>query len=87
MIIIMKHGYKPEELQRVVDRVHEDGYGTHLSIGEDSAIIGVIGVPITEDLKSAIEAMDEVDTVLRVATGELSEEDLAGWFRVRVQPR
>ena len=66
MIIIMKHGYKPEELQRVVDRVHEDGYGTHLSVGEDSAIIGVIGVPITEDLKSAIEAMDVVETVLRV---------------------
>ncbi len=38
-------------------------------------------------LRVETDEPDVVDTVLRVATGDLSEEALADWFRARVQPR
>ena len=66
MIIIMKHGHTPEQREDVIARVKEEGLDVHLSIGEDTTIIGVIGVPIRESLKSAIEARDAVDQVFRV---------------------
>ena len=66
MIIIMKHGHTPEQREDVIARVKEEGLDVHLSIGEDTTIIGVIGVPIRESLKSSIEARDAVDQVFRV---------------------
>lgn len=66
MIIIMKYGHTPEQREDVIARVKEEGLDVHLSIGEDTTIIGVIGVPIRESLKSAIESRDAVDQVFRV---------------------
>lgn len=66
MIIIMKHGHTPEQREDVIARVKEEGLDVHLSIGEGSTIIGVIGVPIRESLKSAIESRDAVEQVFRV---------------------
>jgi 3-deoxy-7-phosphoheptulonate synthase len=66
MIIIMKHGHTVEQREDVVARIREEGLDVHLSIGEDSTIIGVIGVPISESLKSAIESRDAVEHVFRV---------------------
>ena len=66
MIIIMKHGHTPEQREDVIARIKEEGLDVHLSIGEDSTIIGVIGVPIRESLKSAIESRDAVEQVFRV---------------------
>ena len=66
MIIIMKRGHTTEQREDVIARVKEEGLDVHLSIGEDTTIIGVIGIPIRESLKSAIEARDAVDQVFRV---------------------
>ncbi len=66
MIIIMKHGHTPEQREDVIARVREEGLDVHLSVGEGSTIIGVIGVPITESLKSAIESREAVEQVFRV---------------------
>ncbi|MEZ4521094.1 MAG: 3-deoxy-7-phosphoheptulonate synthase [Thermomicrobiales bacterium] len=66
MIIIMKHGHTPEQREDVIARVKEEGLDVHLSIGEGTTIIGVIGMPIRESLKSAIEAREAVEQVFRV---------------------
>jgi len=66
MIVIMKTGYDQDELEKVVARVEEEGLRTHLSIGENTAIVGVVGVPIPPELKSSLEALGGVEAVLRV---------------------
>lgn len=66
MIIIMKHGHTKPELDEIIGRVREEGLDVHLSVGEGTTIVGVIGVPITETLKSAIEAKESVEQVVRI---------------------
>lgn len=66
MIIIMKTGYDRDELDAVIARVEEEGLRTHLSVGDNTAIVGVLGVPILEELKSSLETMGGVESVLRV---------------------
>ncbi|MCC6936483.1 MAG: 3-deoxy-7-phosphoheptulonate synthase, partial [Thermomicrobiales bacterium] len=66
MIIIMKHGYEDTELQRVISRVEQAGLRTHISIGDNTAIVGVVGVPIPPDLQSELEVSGGVEEVLRV---------------------
>lgn len=66
MIVIMKLGYTQEELDRVIARVHEAGLRTHLSVGDNTAIVGVVGVPIPPELQSDLEVVGGVEEVLRV---------------------
>ena len=66
MIIIMKKGYEEQELDRVIRRVEEVGLRTHLSIGDNTAIVGVVGVPIPPELQSDLEVVGGVEEVLRV---------------------
>lgn len=66
MIIIMKHGHSQAELDEVITRIKEEGLDVHLSVGEGSTIVGVIGVPIKESLKSALEAKDSVEQAIRI---------------------
>jgi 3-deoxy-7-phosphoheptulonate synthase len=66
MIVIMKLGYTQDELDRVVARIHETGLRTHLSVGDNTAIIGVVGVPIPPELQSDLEVVAGVEEVLRV---------------------
>lgn len=66
MIVIMKLGYTQQELDGVVARIHESGLRTHLSVGDNTAIIGVVGVPIPPELQSDLEVVSGVEEVLRV---------------------
>lgn len=43
MLVVMRDHATPEEIQHVVDRLHEAGAETHLSQGEVKTVIGVIG--------------------------------------------
>lgn len=66
MIIIMQSGYGLKELDDVIARVEEEGLRVHLSIGDNTAIVGVVGIPIPDELQSSLEAFDGVESVLRV---------------------
>ena len=66
MIIILKTGHSPEDLQRVIARIEEAGLRTHLSIGDNTTIVGVVGVPIPPELQSDLEVLEPVEEVLRV---------------------
>ena len=80
MIIVMKHKATPDQISKVVDRVERLGYRTHLSIGEERTIIGVIGDdrPIDRGQFEPLEGVDKILPVLRpfkLASRDMQPED------------
>src|SRR5919202_1866879 len=67
MIVVMRSGFAEAELQRVVEYVEEAGLQVHLSRGEEHAIVGVVGVPIPDQLQEDLEILPGVQQVLRVS--------------------
>ena len=67
MIVVMRPGFAEEELQNVVEHVEEAGLQVHLSRGQEHAIVGVIGVPITDQFQESLEVLPGVEQVLRVS--------------------
>ena len=67
MIIVMRMGASPEEIQNVVDRVNEIGFRTHLSQGEERTIIGVIGDerPVDKDSLARMQGVERIVPILR----------------------
>ena len=65
MIVVMRRDAKPEDVERVADRVREFGLGTHLSEGEERTVIGIIGDERPIDWQT-LELMQGVEKVLRV---------------------
>ena len=65
MIIVMKSGATPADIDRVVSKVESRGLKTHLSTGEDRTVIGVIGHdPFS--LRDAFTHDDAVEEVVRI---------------------
>lgn len=67
MIIIMKMGASPQEIDSVVQRVEGLGFQTHLSQGEERTIIGVIGDerPVDKDGLARMRGVERIVPVLR----------------------
>jgi 3-deoxy-7-phosphoheptulonate synthase len=66
MIVIMKTGHSQQQLEDVIARIHEEGFRTHLSVGDGTAVVGIIGTGIPDSLQSALEAREAVESVFRV---------------------
>jgi 3-deoxy-7-phosphoheptulonate synthase len=65
MIIVMKSGATPADVDRVVSKVEARGLKTHLSTGEDRTVIGVIGHdPFS--LRDAFTHDESVEDVVRI---------------------
>jgi 3-deoxy-7-phosphoheptulonate synthase len=65
MIIIMKMNTAESDVEAVVARVTREGFKTHLSVGEERTIIGIIGDERKLD-QGAISRMNGVDRVVPV---------------------
>ncbi|MBO8141573.1 MAG: 3-deoxy-7-phosphoheptulonate synthase [Firmicutes bacterium] len=65
MIVVMRKGTTPEEVQRVMDRLREYGFAVHLSEGVERTVIGAIGDKKPERVQQ-IEAMDGVDKIVHI---------------------
>ena len=65
MIVVMRRGAPRESIDRVMERVTELGFRPHLSVGAETAIIGVIGDerPLNENV---FRMMDDVEKVVRI---------------------
>jgi 3-deoxy-7-phosphoheptulonate synthase len=80
LVIVMKHGATDEQIQHVVDRLHEFKLREHISKGEERTLIGAIG---DERVLNTIplEAMPGVEKVMAVlapyklASREFQPED------------
>lgn len=66
MIIVMKQGAEPKDVEIVVKRIEELGYKVHLSRGEARTIIGVIGADEHLINSETFEVMDGVEKTMRV---------------------
>ena len=66
MIVIMKQGAAPEQVEAVVRRVEELGYKVHLSRGEARTIVGIIGADDYLLHQDTFLAMEGVENTIRI---------------------
>ena len=66
MIISMKRGSKREEIDEVCAIVQHFGYKVHSIEGEERVVIGVVGVGDVTPCMESVEALPQVDSVMRI---------------------
>lgn len=66
MIVVMKPGAKPEQIQHIIDRITQLGYQPHPIIGTDKAVIGAIGDERGKERLESLLAADGVEDVVRI---------------------
>jgi 3-deoxy-7-phosphoheptulonate synthase len=67
MIISMRLHAKREEIDQVCERVREFGYKIHSIEGEERVVIGVVGVGDVTACLESVEAMPQVEKVVRIS--------------------
>ncbi len=67
MIVVMRSGFAQAELDHVTATVAQAGLRSQITLGENQAIVGVIGVPITDQLQETLGVLPGVEQVLRVS--------------------
>ncbi len=66
MIIVIKPGTKPEEIQAVKDKIHSLGYKTHEIVGVERQVIGAVGEDHGKDRLQDLESMPGVEDVIPI---------------------
>src|SRR5882757_5490373 len=86
MIISMKLHAKREEIDEVRKQVEHFGYKVHSIEGEERVVIGVVGVGDVTACMESIEAMPQVDNVVRISAPYkfVSKEFRAGKTRIKI---
>src|ERR1700688_504156 len=86
MIISMKLHSTKEEIQQVCERIRDFGYKIHAIEGEERVVIGVVGVGDVTACMESVEAMPQVEKVVRISAPYkfVSKEFRAGRSRIRV---
>jgi 3-deoxy-7-phosphoheptulonate synthase len=80
MMVVMKNDHTKEELQEVRDHLKAQGLGSHVSVGEERTVVGVLG-GIYPELAEEIEAFPGVEKTIpitspyKLASRELKPED------------
>ena len=67
MIISMKRHATREEIDAVTRQVNHFGYKVHSIEGEERVVIGVVGVGDVTACMESIEAMPQVENVMRIS--------------------
>lgn len=80
MIVVMRMGATPEDIERVVARVEELGYRAHRSSGEERVVIGVIGDdrPIDRDAFRSLHGVEQIVPILapyKLASRDFRQRD------------
>jgi 3-deoxy-7-phosphoheptulonate synthase len=65
MIVVMKLGSTPQQVEHVVNRVREMGLKDHVIVGEERTVVAVIGDDRYKD-RTALETIEGVDRVVPV---------------------
>src|SRR5260221_593695 len=86
MIISMKLHAKREEIDEVRKQVEHFGYKVHSIEGEERVVIGVVGVGDVTACMESIEAMPQVDNVVRISAPYkfVSKEFRPGKTKIKV---
>ncbi|GIW37952.1 MAG: 3-deoxy-7-phosphoheptulonate synthase [Meiothermus sp.] len=67
MLIILKHGSGPQEIESVLAEVRRVGYRPHVSEGEHTTLIGAIGKGPTPELLDHFRALPAVQDVIPIS--------------------
>ena len=67
MIVIMKPTATEREVEKVIERMIEDGFDIHRSTGAERTVLGAVGVAPDFD-RSSYRLLDGVEEVVRVST-------------------
>ncbi len=67
MIVVMRKGATPDEVDEVVARIEELGFRAHLSTGEERTIIGIIGDerPLVAEPLEALSGVENIMPILQ----------------------
>src|ERR1700732_1042701 len=86
MIISMKLHATRHEIDEVRNQVEHFGYKVHSIEGEERVVIGVVGVGDVTACMESVEAMPQVEKVVRISAPYkfVSKEFRAGRTRIRV---
>jgi len=86
MIISMKLRATPEEIEEVCGIVRHFGYKVHSIEGEERVVIGVVGVGDVTPCMESVEALSQVEKVVRITAPYkfVSKEFRKGRTRIRV---
>src|SRR3981081_2582740 len=86
MIISMKLHATREEIEEVREQVAHFGYKVHSIEGEERVVIGVVGVGDVTACLESVEAMPQVEKVVRISAPYkfVSKEFRAGRTQIRV---
>ncbi len=66
MMVIMRVGAKDSEVEQVIQRIQDAGFGVHVSQGRERTVIGVLGSPIPDELLEMVETLPGVEQALRI---------------------
>src|SRR5919202_4184050 len=66
MIVVMRSGATPEQVEHVIERLREAGYREQVSTGEERTVIGVIGTGFPPDLAEKLEMLPGVEGAHRI---------------------
>lgn len=67
MIIVLKKGATEAELQEIVSRIEEHRLSAHVSKGEETTVIGVVGIRIPPELPDLVERLPGVERTMRIS--------------------
>src|SRR6201991_174204 len=86
MIISMRPHATREEIDHVCERIREFGYKVHSIEGEERVVIGVVGVGDVTACMESVEAMPQVEKVVRITAPYkfVSKEFRPGKTRIKV---
>ena len=66
MIVIMAEHASPEQIQHVIEKLHDGGFDIHRSTGTTNTVLGVVGDTATVDIRD-YEVLDGVKEVIRIS--------------------
>ena len=86
MIISMKLHSTREQINAVFERIQDFGYKVHSIEGEERVVIGVVGVGDVTACMESVEAMPQVEKVVRITAPYkfVSKEFRPGKTRIKV---
>ncbi len=67
MIVVMETTASQAQVEDVIKRIEEFGFGTRIVVGAERSIIGVLGSPLPDSLQEALQLMPGVEEVVRIS--------------------
>ena len=67
MIVVMETTAGERQVEDVIRRVEDFGFGTRIVVGAERSIIGVLGSPLPDSLQEALQLLPGVEQVVRIS--------------------